>query len=188
LAALLGHRGVVVIRATIDSFHNPRSVRWRKGKWSPEGFYRDSHNLDVLTALLLDPLSARPPRPFRTAAFDEPTDSPVAAAIQEPVPEAVLLFDGLFLYRPELRGYWNYVIWVDGEQRVAAERVALATAECPGGLMAFWHLARWWAILQRYVEGMRLYIAECQPRSHAHAAIDNNDFLNPTVTLLADRP
>ena len=161
-------------------------MRWRRGRHSAEGFYRDSHDLDLLTALLLDPLSADPARPFRIAAFDEPSDSRVAAPLQEPEPDSVLLFDGLFLCRPELLGYWNYVIWVDGEQRVADERVSLATAECGPGLMAFWHLARWWTVLQRYVDGMRLYIAECRPRAHADAVIDNNDVLHPILALRAD--
>lgn len=30
--------GVTVIRSTIDSFHNPRAVRWQRGKGSPVGF------------------------------------------------------------------------------------------------------------------------------------------------------
>lgn len=30
-----------VIRATVDEFHHPKPVRYRLGRSSPEGFYRD---------------------------------------------------------------------------------------------------------------------------------------------------
>lgn len=188
LTTVLKRRGVEVIRSTTDSFHNPREVRRRRGMLSPEDFFRDSHNLSLLEALLLEPLSASPARPFRTAAFDEPSDSPVEAPIEHPEPGAVLVFDGLFLARDELRRYWDYFVYVDGEKRVADERIATATAECPQGLAAFWHLARWWAILERYVGGMRIYISECQPRSGADAVVDNNDVVNPTLTLRSIPP
>src|SRR5687768_8892138 len=38
----LRRRGRPVIRASIDGFHNPRSVRYRLGRSSPEGYYKDS--------------------------------------------------------------------------------------------------------------------------------------------------
>ncbi len=150
---------------------------------SPEGFYRDSHNLDALKALLLDPISAIPPAPFRAAAFDERSDSTVDAPIQEPAAGDVLLFDGLFLSRPELRHYWDYLIYVDSEQRVTNSRISAASADCPPGVMAFWHLVRWWAMLERYVVGQRLYISECAPRSRADAVVDNNDLEHPSLML-----
>jgi uridine kinase len=183
LGAALTRRGVPVIRSTTDSFHNPREVRRRRGILSPEGFYRDSHDLERLSALLLDPLRAAPSRPFRVAAFDEPSDSPVDAPVEVAKPGSVLLFDGLFLSRPELRGYWDYFIYVDGERRVADERITRVVDECPDGFAAFWHLVRWWAILERYVGGQRLYLSQCQPRSVADAVVDNNDLVEPTLTL-----
>jgi uridine kinase len=185
LAAVLERQGVRVIRSTTDCFHNPRSIRLRRGKLSPEGFYRDSHNLTSLKALLLDPLSANPPEPFRTAAFDEPSDSPVDVKLAQSAPGDVLVFDGLFLSRPELRQYWDYSIYVDGDERVASERIAIGSADFPPGVMAFWHLARWSLIMERYAGGQRLYLTECQPRLWAHAVVDNNDFRHPTVTRRA---
>jgi uridine kinase len=42
----LRQRGLPVIRASIDGFHHPRTVRYRRGRSSPEGYYRDSFNDD----------------------------------------------------------------------------------------------------------------------------------------------
>jgi uridine kinase len=55
LARRLEVLGRPVIRAGIDGFHNPRSVRYRRGKDSPEGFFLDSFNYDSLKKDLLAP-------------------------------------------------------------------------------------------------------------------------------------
>ena len=44
--------GRPVIRASIDGFHNPRSVRYRLGRSSPERYFRDSFNYTALTTVL----------------------------------------------------------------------------------------------------------------------------------------
>lgn len=181
LADALRRHDVPVIRSTTDSFHNPRSVRWARGKLSPEGFYRDSHDLAQLKTLLLDPLSARPPQAYRVAAFDEPTNSPVDAPLETSPPGAVLVFDGLFLHREELRGYWDFSIWIDGERRVTDERIRRARDAIPAGLEGVIELVRWCAVLRRHVQGMQMYIDECSPMRLADAVIDNNDFLAPLL-------
>jgi uridine kinase len=57
LGNALDRLGVPVIRASVDGFHHPREIRYRLGRDSPEGFYRDSYDLDALQRELLDPLS-----------------------------------------------------------------------------------------------------------------------------------
>ncbi|KAF0805900.1 phosphoribulokinase [Alcanivorax xiamenensis] len=37
-----------VIRASVDGFHNPEVVRYRRGRYSPEGFYYDSYDYEAL--------------------------------------------------------------------------------------------------------------------------------------------
>lgn len=91
VATALSSRGINVLRSTTDSFHNPRAVRWARGKLSPEDFYLHSHNLDALREVLLDPISANPPRPFRRASFDEPTDSVVDAPTESATDGDVLV-------------------------------------------------------------------------------------------------
>ena len=97
LAGPLQRRGVSVIRASIDGFHNPRSVRHRPGRGSPEGFFQDSFNYKELTAALLEPVGPGGSRLYRRAVFDYRTDSEVAAPVETAAPNSVLLFDGIFL-------------------------------------------------------------------------------------------
>jgi uridine kinase len=102
--------GRPVIRATVNGFHNPMPVRYRRGRSSPEGFYRDSYDYAILTAVLLDPLNPGGTGQFRRAVFDVDADTIVDAPEEQASPGSILLFDGLFLRRPELRAYWDYSV------------------------------------------------------------------------------
>ena len=84
IAQLLASAGRPAIRPTTDSFHNPRTARYRRGRSSAEGYYRDSHDIEAIRRLLLHPFLHGDA--FRVAAFDEPTDSPVDVAPQLPPP------------------------------------------------------------------------------------------------------
>lgn len=53
VAGILADRGRHVIGASIDSFHRPRAKRYRRGDASPEGYYRDSHDLLAVRRALL---------------------------------------------------------------------------------------------------------------------------------------
>jgi uridine kinase len=57
LAQTLASAGRSIIRASIDGFHNPRTLRYRLGRQSPQGYFTDSYDYDWLKAILLDPLS-----------------------------------------------------------------------------------------------------------------------------------
>lgn len=162
LARRLEAAGRPVVRSTTDSFHNPRIVRYRRGRMSAEGYYRDSHDLEGIRRRLLDPFLAG--QPFRIAAFDEPSDSPVDAPRRRAAPAAILMFDGLFIHRPELRGYWDYSIYLDASER---ERRGLAA---------------------RYVDGWRLYTKECGPASLATRVVDNSDLAAPTLRAREAHP
>ncbi len=47
-----------VVRACEDDFLNPAAIRHRRGRESPEGFFRDTYDLALLGRLLLDPFAA----------------------------------------------------------------------------------------------------------------------------------
>jgi uridine kinase len=156
--------GRPVIRATVDGFHNPKRVRYRRGRSSPEGFYRDSYDYATLTRVLLDPLSPGGSGRYRRTIFDVDADAPVAAPEERAAPGSVLLFDGIFLHRPELRRYWDYSVFL----RVAwARNHRLRSRPDPGR--------------QRYEEGQGLYFRECAPWTHASIVIDNDDLAAPFV-------
>lgn len=162
--------GRPVIRASVDGFHRPRAERYRRGRASPEGYYRDSFDLETLRAALLDPLGPAGDRTFRRAAFDHREDRPVALPPEEAPADAVLVFDGVFLQRPELAGCWDLTVFLDVPFAISVARMAArdggdSDPAAPGN--------------RRYVEGQRLYLDACRPREAAHLAIDNADLARP---------
>jgi uridine kinase len=79
-------RGVPVIRASIDGFHYPRHIRYRRGRRSPEGYFRDSFNYEALTTDLLHPLGPGGSLRYRRAVFDYRADAVVEAAAETAPP------------------------------------------------------------------------------------------------------
>ena len=104
LALNLRTQGRPVIRATIDDFLSPRAQRYRRGEYSAEGCYFDAHDHDSLNRLLLDPLGPGGNRRFLRKVDDRTPD--------QAVDDAVLVFDGVFLMRPELIDRWDLRILV----------------------------------------------------------------------------
>jgi uridine kinase len=172
LAAILRESPREIIRASTDSFHNPRAIRYRLGQRSPEGFYADSFNLPLLKQVLLDPLSPGGSRRYRTAMFDHVTDSEVVVPEQDATESAILIFDGIFLHRPELREYWDFSIFLKVPFHLSIARCAgrdngIPDPDAPEN--------------RRYVEGQKLYLESCSPQSHASLVIDNSDLLAPFI-------
>lgn len=183
LAGQLQRRDVAVVRSTVDSFHHPRAVRWSKGRTSPVGFYLDSHDLHALRRLLLDPFRQGQGATYRVAAFDEVTDQPIDQPGRPVTGDEVLVFDGIFASRPELTGYWDYVVFLDGRSRVELGRLGHVMADAPpGGVELVDHVLQWVARIDRYASGMRYYLDEVRPEARADLVIDNNDLAKPRVS------
>jgi uridine kinase len=184
LAQHLSAAGRVVIRASIDRFHNPRAVRYRQGRSSPAGYYQDSFDLAALRQNLLDPLGpASPPalpRRVRTAVFDHVTDAPVECPEVEVPPDAVLVFDGVFLHRPELRGLWDRSIFLKVSFDTVLARAVRRDAAYLGSEQAVLD-----GYAHRYIPAQMAYLQSCQPENHADFVIVNDD---PHLPLLLENP
>ena len=172
LADAIGRRPV--IRASIDGYHNPREVRYRKGRSSPEGYFKDSFNYPALIENLLVPLGPGGTRRYRRAVFDYRTDSEDITPIETAPENAVLIFDGVFLLRPELLPFWDLSIFLDAPFEMTIPRMAgrdgtPPEVDAPGN--------------QRYIEGQKLYFRNCEPRGKANIVINNQDLASPEIIL-----
>jgi uridine kinase len=176
LAALLTARGLSVIRASIDGFHNPAAIRYRQGSLSPDGYFHDSFNYSALVEALLQPLGPGGSRVFRRAVFDFRTDSIVAAPIERAEPNAILLLDGVFLLRPELRAYFDFSIFLRVDFSVTLGRAEQRDIALLGNVE---EVRR--RYLERYIPGQQIYLATAQPERFASIIIDNNDLARPVV-------
>jgi uridine kinase len=159
-----------VVRATIDRFHRPRAQRYARGRTSPEGFYRDSFDLEALHDRLLEPFEAG--QPIVTGVFDHVTDRLDIAPTINPSLDAVLILDGIFLHRPELAGLWDLSVFLDVDFDVSIPRGALRDGSDPDPTAP---------ANRRYVDGQRLYLDEADPKAHATFVIDNSDLAAPRI-------
>lgn len=174
LAQVFTEDGVAAYRASIDGFHRPRIERYARGRQSPEGFYRDSYDYATFRRVLLDPFregaQTAGSTGFQLAAFDVARDAAVESEwVSAPV-DAYLIVDGIFLHRPELRGVWNWSLWLDVPLDVAYRRMAVRDGTDPDFLAPS---------NTRYREGQELYLREADPRAAATAIVDNTDPSHP---------
>lgn len=180
LAALLIQHGCLVIRASVDGFHRPRAERHRQGATSPEGYYADSFDYDALRNVLLQPLGPQGDRRFRRAIFDYRTDMPQMAEEELAPEDAILLFDGVFLLRPEIDGQWDYRIFVEVPFAVSIERAILRDRDLFGSAEAT--RARY---QKRYIPGQQIYLKSVDPLRRAQAIVNNEDPEHSTVMFSA---
>ena len=176
LAPMIGGFGRPMIRASIDGFHNPEATRRRRGALSPEGYFYDSFNYQALVEALLEPLGPGGSRSFRRAVFDFRSNRAVDAPVEAAAPRSVLLFDGVFLLRPELREYFDFSVFLQVDFSVTLERAAQRDVELFGSAD---ELRRRYA--QRYIPGQQLYLSWARPDRIASIVVDNNDPWHPRV-------
>lgn len=172
LAKELSDRGAHVIRASADGFLNTPRTRHRRGRDSPEGYYRDSFDYGRLCRLLLDPLSPRGNGEYIRAVYDVRREREVHLLPELAPDDAILVLDGIFTHRDELIRYWDYSVWLDVPFEIAVPRGAGRGYGDPNPSSPK---------NRRYIDGQRLYMAECHPQTRAKLLIDNTDLTNPTV-------
>jgi uridine kinase len=103
LSKILSVKGRNVIHTSIDGFYRPKIERYARGRFSAEGYYYDARDLQAINTLLLSPLGPDGDRCYRTASFDLDKDEPIEQRPHLTANNAILLMDGTFLQRPELR-------------------------------------------------------------------------------------
>lgn len=156
LAERLGRGSHSVFRASIDRFHFPRAERYAHGD-SADARYNSAFDYDLFRRVLIDPFALAGSTGFVTEAFDVERDEQIMMQWQTAPRESTLIIDGPFLNRPELRGLWNYSIWVESVESEQKSRLR------PAGDPLHHNLAG----------AQALYFADANPRERASAIIDN---------------
>lgn len=174
LAVVLRARGREVIRASIESFLLPRAQRYRRGEYSPEGCYHDSFDLDAMHRVLLDPLGPDGDRRYQQAVYDKPTDSPLTPPVLIAPADAVLLFDGVFLLRPELIDGWDLRVFVTAAFDTTLQRGRVRDEELYGSSAEVERRFR-----ERYLPSQQSYAATVRPTDHADLVVHNDDPQRP---------
>jgi uridine kinase len=169
LAVSIGRGGHAVSRASVDAFHRPRAQRYARGEDSAEGYYLDSFDYEAFHRVLIEPFRLGGSAAFVTSFFDVARDVQVEPVWQTGPQDAVLVVDGAFLNRPELRGLWHWSAWLEVDPAQALRR--MEALDGPAGLSP------------RYAGGQALYLADANPRARASVVVDNSDPDDPRIVL-----
>ena len=162
LAPIIEQKGRPVIRASIDGFHNPRRIRYRRGKDGPEGFFLEFYDYASARMHLIEPFK-QGAESVEVACFDHRTDQKVTSARLDVPDGSVLVIDGIFLHRDELCSLWDQSAFLDVPFDVSYARMAVRDGSSPNPAAAE---------NRRYLEGQKLYLKSSNPRNRATYVID----------------
>jgi uridine kinase len=179
LVAPLVNMGRFVIRASIDGFHYPWDLRYKRGADSPDGYYLDSFQNDALLDELLIPLGPGGSRNYRSKIYDFKSETHITEPLKEAPRDSVLLFDGVFLLRPELIYHWDYKIFVDVDFERSVERALSRDISILGGEIEKNSLRQRYK--ERYVPGQKVYLKGVKPEEKADLVIENTSLDAPKL-------
>jgi uridine kinase len=174
LAVVLRAQGREVIRASIEGFLLPRSQRYRRGEYSAEACYHDSFDFDALHQVLLDPLGPGGDRRFQQAVYDRGTDTALSPPVTAAPADAVLLFDGVFLMRPELIERWDLRIFVSAAFEETLDRARTRDQAVYGSVTEVERRFH-----KRYGPSQQFYFATARPTDHADIIVHNDEPQQP---------
>jgi uridine kinase len=178
LAQAASAAGRPALRATIDGFHHPRETRYRRGPDSPEGYFADSFDLEALRRVLLDPLSPGGDGRVQTRLFDHRADKQTISPVIVAPPDCILLFDGVFLQQPALKGCFDVIIFVQVSFETMLARAVQRDSAALGGEEAARARYR-----TRYIPAQQRYLADFQPQRHADIIVKNDDPDRPGIVF-----
>ena len=180
LAVVLRARGREVVEATIEEFLTVRSVRYRRGPDSAEGCYEDSFDFAALHRVLLGPLGPGGDRRFQAAVYDKVADVALNPPVATASADAVLLFDGVFLLRPELVDAWDLRVFVSVsfEEAVARARTRDRSSSRSGDEVERRYRGR-------YVPSQQRYFGTVRPAELADVVVRNDDIAAPVWEVRA---
>ncbi|EHR61814.1 nucleoside/nucleotide kinase family protein [Saccharomonospora cyanea] len=174
LAEHLVRAGRPVLRACLDDFKRPWKDRHLYDRESGEGYYRNAYDYDAVTRLLLEPAAPDGTGRCVLCSIDPLTQKDHSKIVTTAPPDAVLVVDGVFAFRPEIDRHWDFRIWLDIDPELSVRRGAERDAEWAGADATALHR-------HRYLPSMALYESEVRPKQLADVVIDNTDFARPRV-------
>jgi uridine kinase len=180
LGDALRAQGRSVIRASIESFLFPRAQRYRRGEMSAAANYHDSFDYEALNRVLLDPLGPGGDRRFLRAVYDKQTDGAVSEPMTVAPVDAVLIFEGVFLLRPELIDQWDLRIFVSAGFEETLARARMRDAALYGTPDEVERRFR-----SRYRPSQQFYFDTIRPADHADILVRNDEPHRPAWRVRA---
>jgi len=95
------------------------------------GYYANAHDHDAVCALLLEPAGPAGSGRVALCARDPLTQKDHRDVVVEAPPDAVLVVDSVFAFRPEWDRLWDVRIWLDVEPEASTARFLTRDSDRP---------------------------------------------------------
>ncbi len=176
LAIILRKMNREVIRTGIDGFHNPPETRHRRGAMSVEGYVEDSFDYSAVRKHVLNPLGpggnlSYVPEVYDHAQGTTKQPDPIFAS-----PDAILLFEGVMLFREQIANAFDYKILVNTSFEIALKRAKARDLNHFGNMQTLMN-----KYTRRFIPGQKRYLTECRPATQANVIIRNDDPSRPGI-------
>lgn len=165
-----------IIRISADDFMNERSVRRTPTASEGETCYRYTFNFDAFKQYVLVPLQQGGSLTYKTKVFDYGLDQPMVSEDKQASADAIIIIDGVFLFKDDLVTYWSLKVLLEVDDATAILRGATRDTARVGSYEA----ARE-AYINRYIVSQAIYYAEANPLERADIVIDNTNYQSPKV-------
>lgn len=165
--------GSSAIRASIDHFEHPSAVRVRHGR-TGDTYYRDAFDHKTFRCVLLAPFAGG--AKHVTTEWRDPLSDDRREVIVDVPARAVLIADGVFMQRPELRDLWSLVIYLSVSPETSMARAKVRDLAWNGSAREIERGYR-----MRYLPGQEIYRSAVDPESLADILVDNTDPTAPVV-------
>ncbi|HSW77543.1 MAG TPA: hypothetical protein VLG36_01975 [Candidatus Chromulinivoraceae bacterium] len=166
-----------IIRISVDDFMNSRAIRYTPAESAGRGCYEYTFNFDGFIDNVLKPLQKDGSWEYRSKIFDHATDAESFSPIKKATKDAIVIIDGVFLYKNDLVNYWDLKILLDTDDETVIERGARRDTERLGS----YEVARQ-KYIDRYIASQTIYYNEESPQERANIIIDNNNVESPFIT------
>lgn len=174
LAQRISARGRPVLRASLDDFKRPWRDRHLYDRESGEGYYRNAFDYQSVVRLLLQPAGAAGSGDCVLCSIDPLTQIEHRDVVTRAAPDAVLIVDGVFAFRPAINHCWDYRIWLDVDEETSVRRGTRRDRGRAGAEAEALHR-------DRYLVAERIYLAEVDPLRLVDLIIDNTAFHQPQI-------
>jgi uridine kinase len=114
LVARLQKRGHAAFHARMQDFRTPPDRRVSDGTAPGPDRYGDEFDVSSFRRVLVEPFRLAGSTGFVAAFWDEERDQPIEPKWLTAPEDAILVVDGAYLQRPDIRDIFSYTVWLQG--------------------------------------------------------------------------
>jgi uridine kinase len=173
---LAKHTKRQIIRISIDDFMNERAVRYTPTESAGRSCYNYTFNFQDFIKYTLEPLKQSDGWSYKDKIFDHATDVKMISPDKLANHDAIVIIDGVFLYKHDLVKYWDVKILLEVEDTIVIDRGAQRDEARIGS----YEEAKQ-KYIDRYISSQTIYFEEEKPERVADVVVNNNDISSPFI-------